>query len=183
VIDLVGLREVANRRAGAFSLGMGQRLGVASALLGDPATLILDEPVNGLAPEGIRWIRNLMRALAAEGRTVFVSSRLMSEMSLTADHLIVVGKGRLIADMSVTEFINRASPSPPGPDRSWWVEVTPATQPATRSADRPNRRSHSRPGQPACREPARSTSRQVIPARSQLGARAVRCWITSGVEV
>ena len=109
VIDLVGLREVANRRAGGFSLGMGQRLGVASALLGDPATLILDEPVNGLDPEGIRWIRNLMRALAAEGRTVFVSSHLMSEMSLTADHLIVIGKGRLIADTPVTEFVNRAS--------------------------------------------------------------------------
>ncbi|HEY4454376.1 MAG TPA: ABC transporter ATP-binding protein [Pseudonocardiaceae bacterium] len=109
VIDLVGLREVANRRAGGFSLGMGQRLGVASALLGDPATLILDEPVNGLDPEGILWIRNLMRSLAAEGRTVFVSSHLMSEMSLTADHLIVIGKGRLIADTSVTEFINRAS--------------------------------------------------------------------------
>jgi ABC-2 type transport system ATP-binding protein len=109
VVDLVGLREVANRRAGGFSLGMGQRLGVASALLGDPATLILDEPINGLDPEGILWIRNLMRTLAAEGRTVFVSSHLMSEMSLTAEHLIVIGKGRLIADTSVADFINRAS--------------------------------------------------------------------------
>ncbi|HEY2697569.1 MAG TPA: ABC transporter ATP-binding protein [Pseudonocardiaceae bacterium] len=109
VIDLVGLREVARKRAGGFSLGMGQRLGVAAALLGDPATLILDEPVNGLDPDGILWIRNLLRALAAEGRTVFVSSHLMSEMSLTAEHLIVIGKGQLIADTSVTEFIDRAS--------------------------------------------------------------------------
>jgi ABC-2 type transport system ATP-binding protein len=109
VIDLVGLREVARRRAGGFSLGMGQRLGVAAALLGDPATLILDEPVNGLDPEGILWIRNLLRGLAAEGRTVFVSSHLMSEMALTAEHLIVIGRGRLIADTSVTEFIDSAS--------------------------------------------------------------------------
>jgi ABC-2 type transport system ATP-binding protein len=104
VVDLVGLREVARKRAGGFSLGMGQRLGIASALLGDPATLILDEPVNGLDPEGILWIRNLLKALAAEGRTVFVSSHLMSEMALTADQLIIVGRGRLIADVSVAEF-------------------------------------------------------------------------------
>jgi ABC-2 type transport system ATP-binding protein len=109
VIALVGLREVAKKRAGGFSLGMGQRLGIASALLGDPATLILDEPVNGLDPEGIRWIRNLLKALAAEGRTVFVSSHLMSEMALTAEHLIIVGRGRLIADTSVEEFIHEAS--------------------------------------------------------------------------
>jgi ABC-2 type transport system ATP-binding protein len=109
VIDLVGLRDVANRRVGGFSLGMGQRLGVAAALLGDPATLVLDEPVNGLDPEGILWIRNLLRALAAEGRTVFVSSHLMSEMSMTAEHLIVIGRGRLIADTSVADFINMAS--------------------------------------------------------------------------
>ena len=109
VIDLVGLRDVARRRAGGFSLGMGQRLGIASALLGDPKTLILDEPVNGLDPEGILWIRNLLKELAAEGRTVFVSSHLMSEMALTAEHLIVIGRGRLIADTSVTEFIERAS--------------------------------------------------------------------------
>jgi ABC-2 type transport system ATP-binding protein len=109
VIDLVGLRGVARRRAGGFSLGMGQRLGVAAALLGDPATLILDEPVNGLDPEGILWIRNLLRGLAAEGRTVFVSSHLMSEMALTAEHLIVIGKGKLIADTSVAEFIDSAS--------------------------------------------------------------------------
>jgi ABC-2 type transport system ATP-binding protein len=109
VVDLVGLREVARRRAGGFSLGMGQRLGIASALLGDPATLILDEPVNGLDPEGILWIRNLLKSLAAEGRTVLVSSHLMSEMALTAEHLIVIGKGRLIADTSVAEFTAQAS--------------------------------------------------------------------------
>jgi ABC-2 type transport system ATP-binding protein len=109
VIDLVGLRDVARKRAGGFSLGMGQRLGIASALLGDPKTLILDEPVNGLDPEGILWIRNLLRELAAEGRTVFVSSHLMSEMALTAEHLIVIGRGRLIADTSVSDFIASAS--------------------------------------------------------------------------
>jgi ABC-2 type transport system ATP-binding protein len=109
VIDLVGLREVAEKRAGGFSLGMGQRLGIASALLGDPQTLILDEPVNGLDPEGVRWIRMLLTRLAAEGRTVFLSSHLMSEMALTAEHLIVVGRGRLIRDMSVDDFIASAS--------------------------------------------------------------------------
>src|SRR5215831_1487176 len=108
LIDLVGLHEVARKRAGKFSLGMGQRLGIATALLGDPGTLILDEPVNGLDPEGIHWIRNLLKQLAAEGRTVFVSSHLMSEMALTADHLIVIGRGKLIADMSVEEFVRRA---------------------------------------------------------------------------
>jgi len=111
VIDIVGLHEVSRKRAGGFSLGMGQRLGIASALLGDPKTLILDEPVNGLDPEGILWIRNLMQGLAADGRTVFVSSHLMNEMAVTAEHLIVVGKGRLIADRPVDEFIAQASPS------------------------------------------------------------------------
>jgi ABC-2 type transport system ATP-binding protein len=109
VIDMVGLREVAGKRVGAFSLGMGQRLGIASALLGDPATVMLDEPVNGLDPEGILWIRNLLKSLAAEGRTVFVSSHLMAEMAVTAEHLIVVGRGRLIRDVSVQEFIASAS--------------------------------------------------------------------------
>jgi ABC-2 type transport system ATP-binding protein len=109
VIDLVGLRDVARKRAGKFSLGMGQRLGIASALLGDPATVMLDEPVNGLDPEGVHWIRNLLKALAAEGRTVFVSSHLMSEMAVTADHLIVIGRGRLIADMGIDEFVQKAS--------------------------------------------------------------------------
>jgi ABC-2 type transport system ATP-binding protein len=109
VIDAVGLREVAHRRAGGFSLGMGQRLGIAVALLGDPHTVILDEPVNGLDTEGIRWIRSLLRDLAAEGRTVFVSSHLMNEMALTAEHLIVIGRGRLIADTGMREFIAGAA--------------------------------------------------------------------------
>jgi ABC-2 type transport system ATP-binding protein len=109
VIDLVGLQSVKSKRAGGFSLGMGQRLGIASALLGDPHTLILDEPVNGLDPDGILWIRNLLKSLAAEGRTVFVSSHLMSEMALTASHLIVVGQGRLIADMSTDDLTRGAS--------------------------------------------------------------------------
>ena len=109
VIDAVGLREVARRRAGGFSLGMGQRLGIAVALLGDPHTVILDEPVNGLDTEGIRWMRSLLRDLAAEGRTVFVSSHLMSEMALTAEHLIVIGRGRLIADTGMREFIAGAA--------------------------------------------------------------------------
>jgi ABC-2 type transport system ATP-binding protein len=108
LIDLVGLHEVARKRAGKFSLGMGQRLGIATALLGDPRTVMLDEPVNGLDPEGIQWIRNLLKSLAAEGRTVFVSSHLMSEMALTADHLIVIGRGRLIADTSVDAFVRGA---------------------------------------------------------------------------
>ena len=109
LIDLVGLRDVADKRAGQFSLGMGQRLGIAAALIGDPDVVILDEPVNGLDPDGIRWIRDLLKGLASDGRTVFLSSHLMSEMSLTADHLIVIGRGRLIADASVDEFIRRHS--------------------------------------------------------------------------
>jgi ABC-2 type transport system ATP-binding protein len=109
LIEMVGLESVAKKRAGQFSLGMGQRLGIAAALLGDPEVVMLDEPVNGLDPDGIRWIRDLMKTLAAEGRTVFLSSHLMSEMALTADHLIVIGRGRLIADVSVDEFIRRHS--------------------------------------------------------------------------
>ena len=109
LIELVGLGAVADRRVGGFSLGMGQRLGIAAALLGDPEVLVLDEPVNGLDPEGIRWIRQLLRDLAADGRTIFVSSHLMSEMALTADNLIVIGRGRLIAETSVDEFVARAS--------------------------------------------------------------------------
>jgi ABC-2 type transport system ATP-binding protein len=107
VLDMVGLSDVAGRRVGTFSLGMNQRLGIAAALLGDPQTLMFDEPINGLDPEGILWIRNLMRALASEGRTVFLSSHLMSEMAQTADHLIVIGRGRIIADAGTDEFINR----------------------------------------------------------------------------
>ncbi|MGW4384335.1 ABC transporter ATP-binding protein [Kitasatospora sp. NPDC004531] len=144
VLDVVGLTAVAKKRARGFSLGMGQRLGIASALLGDPKILMFDEPVNGLDPEGIVWIRRLMKSLAAEGRTVFVSSHLMSEMALTADHLVVIGRGRLLADLPMAEFISRNSrsavrlrtPQPeqlldalraaglspePGPDGSWEV--------------------------------------------------------------
>ena len=109
VLEMVGLTDVAGRRAGSFSLGMGQRLGVAAALLGDPQTLILDEPVNGLDLDGIRWIRALLTRLAAEGRTVFLSSHLMSEMAVTADHVIVIGQGRLLRDQSMAEFIKEAS--------------------------------------------------------------------------
>ena len=109
VIDLVGLSEVARKRAGGFSLGMGQRLGIAAAMLGDPATLILDEPANGLDPEGILWIRNLLKGLAAEGRTVFLSSHLMAEMAQTAEHLVVIGRGRMIADTTVGEIVAQAS--------------------------------------------------------------------------
>jgi ABC-2 type transport system ATP-binding protein len=108
VVDLVGLGQVVRRRAGRFSLGMGQRLGIATALLGDPRTIILDEPLNGLDTEGIRWVRSLLSDLAADGRTVFVSSHLMNEMALTAQHLIVIGRGRLIADTGVADFVARA---------------------------------------------------------------------------
>jgi ABC-2 type transport system ATP-binding protein len=109
MIELVGLGDVARKRAGTFSLGMRQRLGIASALLADPRVVMLDEPINGLDPEGILWVRNLLKGLAAEGRTVFVSSHLMSEMAQTAEHLIVIGRGQLLADMSTEEFIRRAS--------------------------------------------------------------------------
>jgi ABC-2 type transport system ATP-binding protein len=111
VIDMVGLREVAGRRVGGFSLGMAQRLGVAAAMLGNPKVVVLDEPVNGLDPEGVLWIRTLLKALADDGHTVFVSSHLMSEMAQTATRLVVVGRGRLIADTTVTEFVARASGS------------------------------------------------------------------------
>jgi ABC-2 type transport system ATP-binding protein len=109
LIEMVGLSKVSRRRAGTFSLGMGQRLGIASALLGDPKVVMFDEPVNGLDPEGILWARNLLRQLASEGKTVFVSSHLMSEMAQTAEHLIVIGRGKLLADMSVEEFVSSAS--------------------------------------------------------------------------
>ncbi|TJZ46038.1 ATP-binding cassette domain-containing protein [Streptomyces piniterrae] len=111
VLDTVGLTSVADKRSKGFSLGMSQRLGIAAALLGDPKILLFDEPVNGLDPEGIHWIRNLMKNLAAQGRTVFVSSHLMSEMALTAEHLVVIGQGRLMADMSMAEFIQQNSRS------------------------------------------------------------------------
>src|SRR5277367_2044815 len=111
LIDMVGLADVAGKRVGGFSLGMGQRLGIASALLGDPGVVVLDEPVNGLDPEGVLWIRNTLKALAVEGRTVFVSSHLMSEMAMTATRLVVVGRGELIADTTVEEFVARAGGS------------------------------------------------------------------------
>ena len=110
VLDMVGLTEVAHQRAGKYSLGMGQRLGIAAALLGDPGVLLFDEPINGLDPEGIRWARYLLRDLAAEGRTVLVSSHLISEMSLTAERLVVIGRGTLIAEMSVSEFTSQSAP-------------------------------------------------------------------------
>ena len=109
MLELVGLTSVANKRVGKFSLGMGQRLGIAAALLGDPGVLLFDEPVNGLDPEGIRWVRTLCKKLAGEGRTVFVSSHLMAEMALTADHLVVIGKGKMIAETSVADFVASSS--------------------------------------------------------------------------
>jgi ABC-2 type transport system ATP-binding protein len=109
VLEMVGLTAVARKRVGKFSLGMGQRLGIAAALLGDPGVLLFDEPINGLDPEGILWVRNLLKSLAAEGRTVFVSSHLMSEMALTADHLVVIGRGRLISTGTMSEFIAESS--------------------------------------------------------------------------
>ena len=109
VLGVVGLSDAAHRRAGELSLGMGQRLGIAAALLGDPAVLILDEPINGLDPEGILWVRHLLRALAAEGRTVLVSSHLMTEMALTADHLIIIGRGRLLSSGPVADFIENSA--------------------------------------------------------------------------
>ena len=118
VIQLVGLSEVARKRVGTFSLGMGQRLGIASSLLGDPSAVVLDEPVNGLDPEGIRWVRELLRKLADDGKTVFLSSHMMSEMALIAERLVVIGKGRLIADTSVDEFVEQASAGAPVQVRS-----------------------------------------------------------------
>lgn len=108
VLGMVGLDEVARRRCRTFSLGMLQRLGIAAALLGDPPVLLLDEPVNGLDPEGVLWLRTLLKGFAAEGRTVLVSSHLMSEMALTADHLVVIGRGRLLADVGTAEFVERS---------------------------------------------------------------------------
>jgi ABC-2 type transport system ATP-binding protein len=122
VLGLVGLQDVAGKRAGSFSLGMSQRLGIAAAMLGDPQVLLLDEPVNGLDPEGVLWVRNLMKQLASEGKTIFVSSHLMNEMAVTADHLIVIGRGKLIADSSTEDFIARSS------DRSVLVRTPDAAR-------------------------------------------------------
>jgi ABC-2 type transport system ATP-binding protein len=109
VLEIVGLTSVGGQRAGKFSLGMGQRLGIAAALLGDPEVLLFDEPVNGLDPDGIRWVRNLLKSLAREGRTVFVSSHLMSEMALTADEVVIIGRGRLISQIPVDDLVNQSS--------------------------------------------------------------------------
>ena len=157
VLELVGLADVAHRRSGGFSLGMGQRLGIATALLGDPATLLLDEPVNGLDPEGIQWVRQLLRSLAAEGRSVLVSSHLMSEMALTADRLVVVGKGRLITEGTVDDVVGRrlnrsrascyrrpAGP-PPTSARQWRRRRDPRRRHLDRDGDgRPRGRHHRR---------------------------------------
>jgi ABC-2 type transport system ATP-binding protein len=144
LIDIVGLTDVAGKRVGGFSLGMGQRLGIASALLGDPRVVVLDEPVNGLDPEGVLWVRNLLKGLAAEGHTVFVSSHLMSEMALTAARLVVIGRGRLIADTTVEEFVARAGQR--------GHRAHPAGGPAARAAARTR---HHR-DQRAVRRPARA---------------------------
>jgi ABC-2 type transport system ATP-binding protein len=124
VIDLVGLQAAAGRRAGGYSLGMAQRLGIAAALLGDPQVLVLDEPVNGLDPQGVRWIRNLVKKSAAEGRAVLVSSHLMTEMAVTADHLLILGRGRLLADCSTAEFVRRYT------DPHVYAATAPVARPA-----------------------------------------------------
>ena len=144
---MTGLQSVAGKRVGGFSLGMGQRLGIAAALLGDPQTLLLDEPVNGLDPEGVLWVRTLMRELAAQGRTIFLSSHLMSEMALTADHILVLGRGRILADAGVADIIARSGgntvrgPQPPG-------------RPARRAAARPGRHRAPRSNPAPSRSPA-----------------------------
>jgi ABC-2 type transport system ATP-binding protein len=146
VLDLVGLREVANQRAGSFSLGMGQRLGIAAALLGNPQVLLLDEPVNGLDPEGVLWIRNLMKQLASEGRTILVSSHLMNEMAVTADYLIVIGRGRLITESTTDEVISRSA------DKSVRVrtpEKERLTQLITEAGGKVTAGGQARPGDPA----------------------------------
>ena len=177
LIDQVGLHEVARKRAGKFSLGMGQRLGIATALLGDPHTVMLDEPVNGLDPEGIQWIRTLLKGLAAEGRAVFVSSHLMSEMALTADHLIVIGRGRLIADASVADFLAGASKplvhvrSPQGDELRERRSRGPASrsrpiEPGLLEVDRPHRRAGRRS---CCRPRSRPARAQPAPGVARGG--------------
>lgn len=140
LIELVGLESVAGKRVGGFSLGMGQRLGIAAALLGDPETIMLDEPTNGLDPDGVRWIRELLKGLAAEGRTVFLSSHLMSELSQTADHVIVIGRGRVIADIGITELLAQASANADvivrSPDAARLRELLAGPGVATRSNER-----------------------------------------------
>ena len=164
VLDLVGLDEVAGQRVGKFSLGMGQRLGIAVALLGDPPVVVLDEPVNGLDPEGIRWVRNLARQLAAEGRTVFVSSHLMREMALTADHLVVIGRGRILADCSMSRVHRRARRL-----------VRPGAQPAARRGGRP-----AAPARVSTSRSTRTTScacRASTPPRSASSSARAACFL------
>lgn len=148
VLEIVGLAPVAKKRSKGFSLGMGQRLGIAAALLGDPEILMFDEPVNGLDPEGIHWIRNLMKGLAAQGRTIFVSSHLMSEMALTAEHLIVIGRGKLMADTTMADFIAENSRS--------YVRVRTPSRRSSRTRWRPRRspRWSARPGPSRSRAPS-----------------------------
>ena len=169
VLGVVGLQDVAGKRSKGFSLGMGQRLGIAAALLGDPQVLLFDEPVNGLDPEGIHWVRNLMRRLASEGRTVFVSSHLMSEMALTADHLIVIGRGQLLADMSVKDFIARNS-------TSFALVRTPADERSARPA-RPPRSARRAARSPRSRTVRCGSRGLELPRISDLAHEAdVRLW-------
>ena len=176
VLDLVGLGEVARKRTGGYSLGMGQRVGIAVALLGDPQVLMLDEPVNGLDPEGILWIRNLMKQLAAEGRTVFVSSHLMNEMAVTADHLIVIGRGKLIADCSTQEFIERSSEKyvlVRSPDAARLADLVVAEGGKATIREQPARDDHAREA-PAREAPAQDAPAGDEPAGDADGARAAR---------
>jgi ABC-2 type transport system ATP-binding protein len=174
VLDLVGLREVARKRTGGYSLGMGQRVGIAVAMLGDPQVLLLDEPVNGLDPEGILWVRNLMKRLAAEGRTVFVSSHLMNEMAVTADHLIVIGRGKLIADCSTQEFIERSSEKyvlVRSPDAARLADLIAAEGGKAAARDEPPREEPARP-EPASSAPAGSAPVGSAPARGAADGQA-----------
>ena len=175
VLDLVGLREVARKRTGGYSLGMGQRVGIAVAMLGDPQVLLLDEPVNGLDPEGILWIRNLMKQLAAEGRTVFVSSHLMNEMAVTADHLIVIGRGKLIAACSTQEFIERSSEKyvlVRSPDAARLADLIAAEGGKATPRDEPGRDEPGR-DEPARAGPARGTTEGHIGGRHPAHALSV----------
>ena len=170
VLDLVGLAPVAGKRAGGFSLGMTQRLGIAAAMLGNPQVLLLDEPVNGLDPEGIRWVRTFMRQLAAEGRTIFVSSHLMSEMAVTADHLIVIGRGRLIASSSMQEFIQRSSERSVlvrTPDWERLAELITAAGGAIASATGESATGESATGESGASESGRAQPKRSQPKRSQ----------------
>ena len=165
VLELVGLDSVAGQRAGRFSLGMGQRLGIAAAMLGDPPVVVLDEPVNGLDPEGIRWVRTFARQLADEGRTVFISSHLMSEMALMADHLLVIGRGTILADCSMTDFMTDHAAS--------YVRVkAPALTEVAVAARRPRARGHPRRHRAARRRSGRGRDRRARLRARSASARA-----------